>query len=251
MMYSCVHVSIKFESYPNCCSKATTRNMPPQKSSSLGDKPWRSVSSICKCRSHCTVFNTLTGLYEGDGKLHARTTRYNHNRDDRILAASKRITNLPSTGSRVSPRLVSDGRAAHSNWITLMRQEVLYLSGIPVTSPNVPLVFSNNPTSNGDYLWPSMTDIVQSNSGRHALRVKSRANSAFLAVENRFCELATIIPTLEQSDEADALVSHLFEELFRLAHEKELQWVHHRAHLTPDKVVVNTGRPSPVISCKS
>ena len=66
-------------------------------------------------------------------------------------------------------------------------KEVLWLCDLPITSPEMHLEFSNDPTMHGDYRWPFDSDILQPNLGLHALKVGCKANAAFLETENRLC----------------------------------------------------------------
>ncbi|KAF9455517.1 hypothetical protein BDZ94DRAFT_1316148 [Collybia nuda] len=51
------------------------------------------------------------------------------------------------------------GREAQNKRITLMQNEVEWLSEIPLTSLTVPLLFKHIPGLNGEYQFPSDTDI--------------------------------------------------------------------------------------------
>jgi hypothetical protein len=123
-----------------------------------------------------------------------------------------------------------------------MEGEIDWFSSLPVTALAVPLVFVNDPTSSSDYLWPSAAEILIPNSGLHALREGHRANSAFLAAENRYCELVTTLQSMQLSDATVALMQRLFDELARLTHQKELQWVEQRPTTgLRERRLVNTG----------
>ena len=108
------------------------------------------------------------------------------------------------------------------NLIRLLEHEVLWYCDIPVMSPTVPLAFINDPMSHSNYQWQ---DSLIPNSGLHALRPGSYANSVFLTTENRFCELIMLLQSMEQNDDVIALSAWLHNELACLNHEKELQWI--------------------------
>ena len=125
------------------------------------------------------------------------------------------------------------------NLIRLLEHEVLWDCNIPVTSPTVPLTFMNDPMSHSEYQWQ---DSLIPNSGLHALRPGSYANSAFLTTENHFCELITLLQSMEQNDDVIALSTRLHDELARLNHEKELQWIQQRGGCVSrsGEIIVNT-----------
>jgi hypothetical protein len=224
-------------------------------------RPKRSKTCVCKCRSHCTVYNESTGQYEGEGVQVSRGDRDKHARDDKLLSAKERLsspsgrTRLPifgrlrGTNTRPHPSTMTStpqdasrsDHEAQANWIVLIEKEIQWLSEAPITSHTVPLVFVNEPPVYGEYTWPSASEILQPNWGVHTLRVGHHANNAFLATENRLCELVTLIGTMEHSEDLLALTRKLHTELIRLNHEKELQWFQQRETLVGDKVTVNTG----------
>jgi hypothetical protein len=208
----------------------------------------RSKTSICKCQSCCVVFNSSTHSYGGRGTVQSRNTRYNHTRDDR--------RNERATGSGSIPTLAQAGPTPDSitviqgdggAWIRLWEKELLWHRELPLTSPTVPLIFVNSPIIHGEYKPSSLTpNTLNPNSGLHALDVRRCANAAFLSTENRLCELVQTLKYMPQSDEAVHLCDQLYKELNRLDAEKELQWLQQRAHLTPGKVIVNTGTSSSI-----
>ena len=222
---------------------------------------------VCKCRSHCTTWNTSTGSYEGDGKVVSRSTRDNHAQDDKLreqttnasecsrIAVARSLKIQSPTGYRPSLDFTMPGANAdlnvpqHFDRIKLMEDEVLWYGNLPVTNPWVPLVFVNDPIANGQYQWPSQAELLQPNAGLHALQINHHANSAFLATEGRYCELVTILQSQEQSDKTRELDKVLRSELARLTYEKELQWIQQQGGNVRGMVLVNTGGCTEFITC--
>lgn len=208
----------------------------------------RPKTCICKCRSHCTVYDPTTGLYIGDGNEVSRGDRDNHARDDKRLTAHARPINpcsrvhLPSNG-RAGVRSLTTVHEASTRpyWLTFIENEVRLLKELPITSPTSPLVFINSPATHGEYNFPPEAEYPQPNAGLHALRFGPRANAAFLAAENRICELIAHVRTTQQSDDMAALLAELGDQRNRLNFEKEFQWAQQRGGLVNDKVMVNTG----------
>jgi hypothetical protein len=208
---------------------------------------------LCVCRS-CSTLNPSTGLYEG--KMVARSTRDNHGRDDKIYMARQNArfprqadptySSSGSTKEQRSPtfQLNSAEKEAQLERVRLMGKEVDWLSELPVTSLEVPLVFKHSPETNGEYQFPSDSNLVRPNYGLHALATKPRANAAFLQTEVRYCELLTILKTEPQLGISDVenLIDRIRWELERICHEKALQWAQQRVHVTGGPTWVNTGR---------
>lgn len=211
----------------------------------------RPKTVLCKCR-RCGTFNPLTNLYEG-GKMISRSSRDNHVRDDKLQNAMRASTfpdghqnNGSASQQNTPPDHTQSDSARRETWINLIEREVQWYSELPVTSPTVPLVFLHDPALNGEYSWPSDEELFRANYGLHALKVKPRANAAFLETESRFCELITTLRAGPQTDLAvSALIDRLYDELGRLCYEKELQWAQQRSHLTPGPPLVNTGKLLP------
>jgi len=189
---------------------------------------------ICKCRSHCTIYNPSTGVYEGEGNQLSHSTRDQHSRDDQRLERA-------SLNTGVGAQHVSAPGQQILNGIQLIRDELNLCCQLPVSSPMTPFVFANDPLTHGDYIFPSEADIIRPNSGVHALRPDSFANGAFLEMELPFCELLARLTRMESTEEINMLTDHLLDEVWHMHREKELQWVQQRSSLVNDKVVVNTG----------
>jgi hypothetical protein len=207
----------------------------------------RSKTCICKCRSHCMLLNPSTGVYEGLGKPQSRSAWDNHARDDKRLLAreqlsasnqSSHIPMLDNAGISSAISHIPPAAEPQTNLIRLVEQEVLWYNDLPVTTPTVPLLFVNDPMSCGEYQWGER---LIPNSGLHALRTSCYANSAFLTTEHRFCELITVLQSIQQDDETIALGMRLCDGLAHLNHEKELQWVQQRGRDDSGKILVNTG----------
>lgn len=221
---------------------------------SLRPKKSRPKICICTCRSYCTTYNSTTGSYEGSQTL-TRGTRYNHRKDDE-LEAQKQATTAGSRNSidkHLQPALVVErDRKAYAEWMELIEKEVVWYSSLPLTSQTSPLVFVNNPALHEDYL--AGAENIRPNHGLYALKVGPHANSTFLAMENRFCELFSFISTDSPPDIGDHLTNHLREEIARMNHEKMLQWTEQRqkVHTRPGgTVLVNTGNVRPFIGLEN
>jgi hypothetical protein len=163
--------------------------------------------------------------------------------------------NERATGGGLVPALAQAGPTPDSiaviqggggAWIMLWEKELLWYRELPLTSPTVPLIFVNSPIIHGEYKQPLTPNTLSPNSGLHALDVRRCANAAFLSTENRLCELVQTLKHLPQSEETVHLCDQVYKELNRLDAEKELQWAQQRAHLTPGKVIVNTGTLSSI-----
>jgi len=219
----------------------------------------RSKECICRCRSYCTTWNPATSSYEGEGKLVPRRTRDNHARDDKVHAARLKTSSItqkphgpacllpvlptPRSQGLFTPDIARNVNSLNSpvhGQLKVLKREVAWYRNLPATSPITPLMFVNDPTAAGDFRWPSEAEILIPNNGLHALRAGHHSNLAFLATENRFCELITILRTMEQSDETATIIRQLFDELVRLTHEKELQWIQ-QGPAEAGKRLVNTG----------
>lgn len=214
----------------------------------------RSVSKICKCRSHCTTLNPATGLYEGEGQLHTQGTRYNHARDDKLLKAREKIKKflLPRKVRSTARSQLEASTSAHAaddddhrhpqaNWLKRIHDEFAAYCEVPVTSPTVPLVFNHHPAHNGEYIRPSKDQLLLPNFGLYSLLEKRcHTNAPFIATENRLCELASLSKE-GTSDEASTLYNAILEELARLNWQKEHHWEQQRGG-SSHKVVVNTGK---------
>lgn len=212
----------------------------------------RAKTYTCTCRSHCTSLNPSTGLYEG-GQLHTRGTRDNHRKDDKLrmiyehstTPGMRHLAGELKGNPEPHPTESHDqhGGRAYTEWIGLIEKEIEWYSGLPLTNQTVPLVFMNDPVSNGEYVQPSSHEILRPNRGLYALKVGPHPNATYLAMENRFCELITFIRADAPPDIGDALINQLDEELIRMNQEKMLQWMQQRqqAHIESGATLVNTG----------
>ncbi|KAF9455554.1 hypothetical protein BDZ94DRAFT_1316113 [Collybia nuda] len=207
--------------------------------------------SVCECRM-CSTLDPLTGRREG--KVIPRSTRDSHRRDDKVHDAIERMEQVPGTWHQPQRRTdymnrepsfqfnMAEREAQHKR-ITLIKNEVEWLSEFPLTSLTVPLLFKHTPELNGEYQFPSDADILRPNYGLHALQTRPRANAAFLHTENRYCEILTILQTEPQlgTEDVETTTSLVRNELERLSHEKALQWAQQRISTTSGPTLVNTG----------
>ncbi len=131
---------------------------------------------LCRCKSHCTTRNLITGLYEGQGHSISRSTRDAHARDDQLQHAL--IMENPGSAST---------RGRRNNWVDVYHAELKVLRTLPVTSRRTPLVFRNSPALSGPFIVPTDHEMTTANHGVHAL-TNDPANQAFLRIEARYCE---------------------------------------------------------------
>lgn len=205
------------------------------------EKTKRNKLVLCKCISQCMKQNPA-------GEYVSRSTRDNHSQADKLHAVAEEATSPSSRWRR--PIRFKWGTAS----VTALRRdrdaskfeeimtEVNWHSELPLISPTTPLVFDNDPGANGEYISRVDDSLLVPNNGLYSLQEPSRANAAFLTTEYRLCELASKVQTMPQSDEVSTVLHRIYDELNRLDYMKQLQWNHQRAHLTPHKVVVNTGK---------
>ena len=196
---------------------------------------------ICKCKSHCTLFNPVTGAYEGDGHSVPRNTRDQHVKDDKRHDQAITIATTPLQFGE-SALLASQG--IQSGWIQRIVDEISLLSSFPVTAHNKPLVFKHQPASNGVFQWPGDLEITIGNHGTYALAAGESANQAYLAVEQRLCELFSFVRhSHDTSESTNSLLDRLHRELCRLNREKEIEWSQQR--IDPNILYVRTSKIAP------
>ena len=103
-------------------------------------------------------------------------------------------------------------------------------------------MFLRSPELNGPYTEPCDAQLMRPNAGVYALHPGHRMNMAFLETENRFCELFSILSTMNLTAEIQALKDNIHNELRRINRQKGMQWAQQRSPQTGDMVVVNTGK---------
>lgn len=125
---------------------------------------------ICRCKSHCTVYNTSTGLYEGVGHRVSRQTRDNHQEDDNRLLWScngRQRSQVSLTSSSASGLLPTQNQVAAdlnmSNWIKAVEQEVTWRSELPVSNPDTPFKFVYDPMQHRGYVRPTEAQLSRLN----------------------------------------------------------------------------------------
>ena len=210
----------------------------------------RPKTCICRCQSHCTVFNPSTGQYDGEGACITRSMRDNHSRDDKRLdristlsvgPSRTRFSRPPPTSAPSSGPGGTYELEASIQWLKIAEKEIDFILQFPLVSPTVPLIFANDPCSQMDYSWPTDQEICCPNFGPHALAPNPRANGAFLEAEGRFCELLSLLLTMKPSVDTESLSDRLYEELRWLHRDKNIQWAQQRAPSDRGRIVVNTG----------
>lgn len=193
--------------------------------------PPRSNQVRCRCKSYCTVFNAVTGRYEGDGFLMTRGLRDSHAADDR-RRASRSLPQLIMLATTIQAQPTAE-------WSDIIREELDALAALPTISITHPLVFVNEPERNGEFVSPSNEDVVSANQGLYAL-TGHRANHAFLSTEYRLSEL---FRSLMDNDELDApdLLERILQQWKGLMREKSVQWGQQRGGPRNPVPYMNTG----------
>jgi len=206
----------------------------------------RAKTCFCRCWSHCTVWNPDSSSNEG-GQQVTWSTHLRHLLDDQVCAAQEKATS-PSgwrscTNARPRPDLdcdPNDLNNADNRWMLLIKREVDWLSGLPLSTRELLLVFLNNPMDHTEYIWPLTTSIIRPNQGHYALKTTARANVTLLEVESCLCELISYLSTLKHSDVSIAFEDRLYQEIYRVNREKEIQWSQQCRRVIEGKIVVNT-----------
>jgi len=185
----------------------------------------RSAHCLCTCKAQCQILSPTTGRYYG--RWIPRSTRDAHVRDERNRRRQDNLQRLRTLDPlAVTPliRVVNQDEL-----ISRFRDEFLFLSNSPTTSLKNPLVFINNPLTNGEFVAPRFPEILEPNSGIYALRSDLRINQAFITTENRCCNIFAFLRTIRHSrDSRDALMQALVDHLVFLNYQKSLQWAQFR-----------------------
>jgi len=194
---------------------------------------------LCKCQSHCTRLNPGTGKYEGDGHWIPGSTRGTHQRDDRRARGAM----FPE------PTLALGRNDLIASKLGGLQDEISWLASLPISSTNRRLDFTRNPLTEGPYSPPRMDDMLKPNHGIFSLKSYSRVNQTFLMVENRCCQIVSILVamTLEHSGHEDKRTKALamaYDSLIRLSSQKGIHWSQYRVQGDPNSIhpiIVNTG----------
>src|ERR1700742_3045296 len=203
---------------------------------------------LCKCQSHCTTYNPLTGHWEG-GRSVSRSLRGLHHKDDRTAQCSKQSrmrTLLDAKVQQTTPGASITAHAKHNDYLALIRIELDLLAAYPVTSPLRPLSFNRDPRSSdpnvyGSFWWPTLEEMIQPNTGRYTLKEKARCNILYLDAEFRLCEIYKYLSTITYTDIVLDLQDSVRLELERLNEQKAFQWSQQITHSRYPNSVVNTG----------
>lgn len=195
----------------------------------------RPLIVICRCKSHCTSLNVVTGIYEGDGMPQSRSTRDRHARDDKNLISSTVLYRAPPAPN-----------SSPDDWIRQIFEEVQLLMEQPLTSVQYPLAFKFLPEENGPFVWPNDDNILNFNHGLHSLN-EHKANRPFLTLENRLQNLYFLaFRNLAQSDDdtqdrINTLLLYIRENIYNLIRTKEVEWAQQRGTRGVSGPYVNTG----------
>jgi len=185
----------------------------------------RSAHCLCTCKAQCQILSPTTGRYYG--RWIPRSTRDAHVRDERNRRRQDNLQRLRTLDPLAVTPLIRVVNQDES--ISRFRDEFLFLSNSPTTSLKNPLVFINNPLTNGEFVAPRFPEILEPNSGIYALRSDLRINQAFITTENRCCNIFAFLRTIRHSrDSRDALMQALVDHLVFLNYQKSLRWAQFR-----------------------
>lgn len=169
---------------------------------------------ICRCHLYCTSFNEATGEYEGPGQRVSYSTKLNHMKDSRIPGTIFQCQVLPGAQrfQRHTPTTISD-----------IMDEFMCLSSWSVLSNVKLLKFRNIPNMNGQYIQPSLDNILVVNSEIYALVSNSQSNQYFLAAESSYCNQLARLRCIPSSVECDIALYTIENELMRINRQKGLE----------------------------
>jgi len=192
------------------------------------------------------MWNPDSCSHEG-GQQVTRSTHSCHLLDDQVHAAQEKATSPDGRQLRTnitirpSPCPDLDRNPDLNVWTLLIEREVDWLSGLPLSSREVPLVFLNNPMDHTEYVWPATMSIIRPNHGLYALKTTDKANVVLLEMESRICELISYLSMVKHSESSIALEDQLYQEICRVNQEKEIHWSQQHGQAIHGKIIVNTG----------
>ncbi|KAG5222103.1 STE/STE11/BCK1 protein [Salix suchowensis] len=135
---------------------------------------------VCKCRTHCTVWDPDTQTRIGKGRHVTRGTKHNHTRDDRRMAALYKSSSGPVAPNRLSTSLKPLSRLQERrHWARLVEMELAMVYQHPVAPLIHPLVFRKDPK---DGLENPGMDWQKPNEGDHALKEASHSNGSVSSI---------------------------------------------------------------------
>lgn len=202
---------------------------------------------VCKCRTHCTVWDPDTQTRIGKGRHVTRGTKHNHTRDDRRMAAlcKRSSTSGPVAPNRLSTSLKPLSRLQERrHWAKLVEMELATIYQDPIAPLIHPLVFHKDPKDGLAIGNPGM-DWRKPNEGDLALKEKSHSNVPFLHLEYRLSHLMSTAMSMRPSRERTSVVALLEAAHYRMNTEKTLHWrvQHAQRGATSDREnVVHTGK---------
>jgi len=119
--------------------------------------------------------------------------------------------------------------------ITLLRDEIQWLSKCPTSSLTAAFVFVNDPPSTAVFIMPSEEEAIQLNFGPHALQPDRSVNNAFLWAENHYCNMIKMLSRMKTANtycfQLEDTEQIIFKELRYLNVEKAFQWTQQRGIL--------------------
>jgi Transposase family tnp2 len=227
-------VVFRFQSSANPIRMPATRRSKVQ-----GRKGHSGATPKCRCKSHCTVYDSRTGRYIGSGELVTPATLARHRRDDRLRA----LLRVPPT-ERVPEAPAHDVAFPSQNWVDLISQELDYLAELPCLIAGQRLKFRATP-NNTDYRteWPDDFNIPLAgpNSGAQPLVPGEPSNKPYLHKETRLWEIHQLLKTFPQDPHVEELGDLSYTLLQALERDKEGQWESQREP-TRRATYFNTGQ---------
>lgn len=132
------------------------------------------------------------------------------------------------------PTQVADPIKEDKELVARLRDEFLFLSSCPTTSAYKPLIFFNNPISNGEFVTTKFPKILEPNSGKYALRSDLHINQVFIMTENRCSTIYASLRVIKNArDSRDALMQDVVDHLVYLDQQKGYQWAQYRTGQAP------------------
>ena len=198
--------------------------------------------TTCRCRTHCTSFNSQTGRYEGPGVFLPTSTARRHAQEDARIKTRDNLAE--NTASRVFDDLpIPTGRASHPHtypaastiassgyhndlfYVELFTLESEIGDRISWAPADKRLVFSEKPGLLQEFVRPNYSELHLSNYGPHALDPSNRTNTAYIENERRLCELLVHTRELDPMDDSrERLEDKAMEGLRAMQKHKEQEW---------------------------
>lgn len=167
-------------------------------------------TTVCKCRSHCSKYNPVTGKYEGSSTI-PKSTAANHRKDDQtrsvylgnldVQLTSRVLDGLPLQSFAREVAHPHTNPTIRSQAPILVQIETEVMDRIYYTMTGDSLVFIHQDFLASGALLPQ-NQVIIGNRGTCALDPNNQANIRFLSNETRFLELLHLAQQHEGDDEA-------------------------------------------------